>query len=228
MDLGDEIRRSWDVNAAAWVSAVREDAISSRAAGTNAAIVEAVGPTRPCRVLDVGCGEGWLARELARSGCQVIGFDGSVELIGRAKEQHDARFLQINYAQLICDPALIDGAFDRIVCNYSLFEENITALLGVLLSMLAPQGRILIQTLHPSRALATSEGYMSGWRTETFETMGDGFRSSMPYYFRTFARWCSELHDAGLILSRCSEPVSSESGMPLSLILIAEKGTRHD
>jgi SAM-dependent methyltransferase len=33
---------------------------------------------RPSTVLDVGCGEGWFAREFAKLGCQVVGLDESV------------------------------------------------------------------------------------------------------------------------------------------------------
>ncbi|WP_221176052.1 class I SAM-dependent methyltransferase [Brevibacillus nitrificans] len=32
---------------------------------------------RPSRVLDVGCGEGWLARTLNEEGIDVVGIDGS-------------------------------------------------------------------------------------------------------------------------------------------------------
>jgi 2-polyprenyl-3-methyl-5-hydroxy-6-metoxy-1,4-benzoquinol methylase len=227
MDRSMQIRRSWDANAHAWTHAVRDGAIASRVAGTNKAILDCVTSARPCRVLDVGCGEGWLAAELASNGFEVLGFDGSRELIERAKEHSGPHFLQIDYAHLARNPSLIVGPFERIVCNYSLFEQNITSLLKVLLSKLTPGGSLIIQTLHPANHLLPGEQYRSGWRIETFQSMGTGFHSSMPYYFRTFPTWCDELRHAGFVLARCNEPGQAEHGAPLSLILEAERDTRY-
>ncbi len=67
--LSDEkILDSWHKNAAPWSLAVREGQIDSRRLVTDSAIVGAVEEygrayTRPS-VLDIGCGEGWLARAL--------------------------------------------------------------------------------------------------------------------------------------------------------------------
>jgi len=60
-----KIVESWRNNAHAWTSAVREQRIDSRALVTDRAIVEAVLARAPRSVLDIGCGEGWLARRLA-------------------------------------------------------------------------------------------------------------------------------------------------------------------
>lgn len=67
----DRLRRSWDANAHAWTDAVRNESIESRRLVTNAAIIEAVRSCGGQRVLDLGCGEGWLARALAAHGHAV-------------------------------------------------------------------------------------------------------------------------------------------------------------
>jgi 2-polyprenyl-3-methyl-5-hydroxy-6-metoxy-1,4-benzoquinol methylase len=141
MDKNRQIEQSWDANAETRANAVREGTLPGRLAVPNQAIVEAVGVERPCKVLDVGCGEGWLSEELAKSGCEVVGFDGHRWLIGRAHERGGPRFLHLNYAQWIGDPDLIADSFDRIVCNYSLFEEDITALLRLFLCFDALRAR---------------------------------------------------------------------------------------
>ena len=63
---------AWHANAQAWERAVREGRIASRKLVTDQAIVEAVLSRSPRTVIDLGCGEGWLARALARAGVQVV------------------------------------------------------------------------------------------------------------------------------------------------------------
>src|ERR1700689_2940465 len=63
-----KIVESWRNNAHAWTSAVREQRIDSRALVTDRAIVDAVLARAPRSVLDIGCGEGWLARRLGGRG----------------------------------------------------------------------------------------------------------------------------------------------------------------
>ena len=72
-------------NASAWSAAVRERRIESRRTVTDAAIVAAVLEQNPRRVLDVGCGEGWLARALSAHGIDVTGIDTSAPLIEAAR-----------------------------------------------------------------------------------------------------------------------------------------------
>jgi hypothetical protein len=51
---------SWQANADAWTAAVREQRIESRRLVTDAAILALA--LAPLRILDLGCGEGWLRR----------------------------------------------------------------------------------------------------------------------------------------------------------------------
>jgi 2-polyprenyl-3-methyl-5-hydroxy-6-metoxy-1,4-benzoquinol methylase len=88
----DALVRSWSRNAEAWTRTVREGGIESRRLVTDAAIVRAVLERRPERVLDLGCGEGWLARALAEHGLAVVGLDGSPELVEAARRAGGGEF----------------------------------------------------------------------------------------------------------------------------------------
>ncbi|RBJ73992.1 SAM-dependent methyltransferase, partial [Pseudomonas sp. MWU12-2534b] len=72
--------QSWNHNAKAWIEAIRTGAIESRLNVTNQAIVLAVLGRQPERVLDLGCGEGWLLRELEKRGIDAVGVDGDATL----------------------------------------------------------------------------------------------------------------------------------------------------
>jgi 2-polyprenyl-3-methyl-5-hydroxy-6-metoxy-1,4-benzoquinol methylase len=220
---------SWEANAAAWTSAVREGAIASRRAGTDAAIVaactEAVPTLAGASVLDVGCGEGWLARALAERGARVLGVDASAPLIERACEAAGGaprapRYEVASYEAMHADPAVARGPFDLVVVNFALLGDPIAPALAACAARLAPGGRVVVQTVHPW--VAAGDGpYASGWREETFAAFAVPFPASMPWYFRTLADWHDAIAAAGLRLVRLAEPVHPETRRPLSLVLVA-------
>lgn len=65
MDKNEKrILDSWQMNASLWAQAIRQQQIYSRAIATDAAILKAVSQLNPRTFLDIGCGEGWLSRQL--------------------------------------------------------------------------------------------------------------------------------------------------------------------
>ena len=225
LSVAQRLLASWDANAAAWTSAVREQRIPSRRAGTDAAIVQACLRVASSTVLDVGCGEGWLARALAAAGREVVGIDASVGLIEQAASiepenelKGRARFVAIGYETLIADAATLAGPWDLVICNFALLGDPLTPLLVALARRLSPNGRILIQTVHPWMAVGDSR-YANAWREENFQGFGVTFPSPMPWYFRTLGSWVEQLTAAGLSIRTLDEPTHPETGRPLSLLL---------
>jgi 2-polyprenyl-3-methyl-5-hydroxy-6-metoxy-1,4-benzoquinol methylase len=217
-DRESTIVRSWSANADAWTRAVREGRIPSRVAGTDRAILDAVRRHGRGRVLDAGCGEGWLARALAGEGWDVTGIDASEELIVRARALGGARYEIIAYDEVVREPAVAGGPYEVIVLNFALLGERIAPLLGALASRLGDDGRLIIQTVHPW-GTAGDAPYRDGWRVETFDALGGQFPAPMPWYFRTMEGWLDELATAGLIVARLEEPLHPETARPISLVL---------
>ena len=214
----EEILESWQHNAAAWSAAVREKRIESRRAGTDAAVVDAVLARGARRVLDAGCGEGWLARSLHDRGIEVTGFDGSAPLVERANAAGGGMFHHLTYADFIADPVRTGSAFDVIVFNFSLFSEDIAPVLSAARHTLRAGGALLIQTIHPfNDSLETP--YADGWREETFASMGPDFKTPMPWYFRTMASWLDTVRESGFALAGIREPFNKTTGRPLSLLI---------
>jgi SAM-dependent methyltransferase len=206
--VDQRITSSWDDNAAPWADAVRSGAIPSRRAGTDAAVVDAVARLRPARVLDLGCGEGWLARRLAGNpGCHVTGVDGSAELIRLARAA-DPRgtYIRADYAAIAADPTCLGGPFDVAVANFALLAEDIGSLLRAL-----PSGALVVQTV--------GGAYADGWREESFAGFGSGGWTPMPWYFRTLASWHADLAASGWRVTDLREPGDPETGRPLSLLM---------
>ncbi len=210
---------SWDTNAAAWTDAVRNQRIPSRRAGTDAAILAACARYDARAVLDVGCGEGWLARALATPARRVTGIDGSAELVARAAATDStARFEVVGYDALASDATVVAGPWDLIVCNFALLGDPLVPLLRALSLRLAPGGRLLVQTVHPWMAMGDGQ-YANEWREENFQGFGVEFPSPMPWFFRTLGSWVAQLGDAGLVIDTLDEPVHQDTGRPLSMLL---------
>lgn len=216
------LKESWDANAKAWAAAVRENRIESRRLGTDRAIVDTLLSRPAGRLLDVGCGEGWLARTLAPHGFAVVGIDGSPALIEAARRLGGGEFRVLDFDQLATDPGSVPGPFDTIVCNFSLLAEDIAPVLRALGHRLAPTGELIIQTVHP-RTAAGTQPYRDGWREESFSQFGGDFVASMPWYFRTLGSWIRELRAAGLAVTDCIEPLHPAEGHPLSLVLVCRR-----
>lgn len=214
----DRLVRSWHGNAEAWTRAVRDGLIESRRLATDEAILSALAEGAPARVLDVGCGEGWLCRTLAARGVDVVGIDASLPLVEAARAAGPGRYEHLAYEDLPARGAAL-GTFDAVACNFALLDEDLVPLLSALRARLAPGGRLLVQTVHPWGACG-DEPYRDGWRLETFADFGaQVFPEAMPWFFRTLASWHAAMTAAGFRVQHLREPSHPETGRPLSLLL---------
>jgi 2-polyprenyl-3-methyl-5-hydroxy-6-metoxy-1,4-benzoquinol methylase len=220
-----EIVQSWSANANAWTRAVREGRIPSRVASTDQAILDAVRRRTRGRVLDAGCGEGWLARALETEGFEVVGIDATEELITRARELGGGVFSTLAFEDIIAAPKAAGGPYEVIVLNFALLGERVAPLLSALGSRLRPDGRLILQTVHPWSGVGEA-AYRDGWRVETFDAFGGEFPAPMPWFFRTMEGWLAEISTGGLIVDRLEEPVHPDTGLPASLLLTMRRGAR--
>lgn len=219
-DGGSEARilAAWMANAQAWEHAVRGGVIESRTLVTDRAIVDAVLSRKPRKVIDLGCGEGWLARTLAAAGIDVVGVDVVPSLVEAAQAHGGGTFRVMSYEDVAAG-ALHERA-DLVVCNFSLLgHASVDGLLAAVPGLLEPGGALLVQTLHP--ASAGVEPYRDGWREGSWAGCGDGFGQPAPWYFRTLEGWLASFRGAGLRLIDLKEPLHPHTGRPASVIFLA-------
>ncbi|MGZ5058164.1 MAG: class I SAM-dependent methyltransferase, partial [Methylobacter sp.] len=175
---------SWRKNAPMWVVAVRDGQIESRRQVTDQAILDAVLSRSPRSVLDIGCGEGWLARELAAAGIQVIGIDAVPSLVEVAQHAGGGDFRVMSYEELAAGKLSV--SVDVIVCNFSLLgKESVEGVFGVVRSLLNQPGLFIVQTLHPVMVCGDLP-YRDGWREGSWAGFNSDFTDPAPWYFRTF------------------------------------------
>ena len=211
---------SWLKNATPWTAAVRESRIESRRLVTNQAIIDAVMSRTPKTVLDIGCGEGWLARALSERGVRAIGVDVVPALIDQANRAGGGEFRVASYEAIAAGE--LNVTVDVAIANFSLIgDESVANLLERAPSLITPSGAFIIQTLHP--VIATGDQpYRDGWRTGSWTGFSDDFTDPAPWYFRTLESWLSLLVRSGLRVVEMREPVHPGTGKPASVIFICE------
>ena len=105
---------------------------------------------RRAKVLDVPCGAGRLALELAAWGYDVTGIDQSAELVATAREEVEERDLRIDFRHGDMRDLPEDGQYDGLVClwnSFGYFDDagNLDFLRAVSRS-LKPGGRLVLDT----------------------------------------------------------------------------------
>ena len=102
------------------------------------------------RVLDIGCGGGFLAEEFAALGCQVTGIDPSPVSIGAARAHATAHGLHIDYRTGSGERLPVpDSAFD-LACCCDVLEHvsDLDRVISETARVLKPGGRYLFDTIN--------------------------------------------------------------------------------
>lgn len=215
------IAAAWRRDADAWATVVAEARIESRRLVTDRAIVDCLCALAPRCLLDLGCGEGWLARALAATGVDVHGVDIAPGLVERARAAGGARYSLMPYEDVANDA--LGERFDACVCNFSLLGARSTAaLVAAMPRLLSPGGAFVVQTLHPHVACG-DQPYRDGWRAGSWAGIDGDFGEPAPWYFRTLESWVALVIEAGLELAAVHEPRHPLTMRPASLILVARR-----
>ncbi|GCE06842.1 class I SAM-dependent methyltransferase [Dictyobacter aurantiacus] len=112
-------------------------------------------------VLDLCCGYGRHALELARYGCQVTGQDLSPRLLERAQASASEQQLQVRWLQGDMRTIPFENEFDAIINMFTSFgyfdsDEEDQKVLQQVHKALKPGGFFLLETIHQARVARTS------------------------------------------------------------------------
>ena len=113
------------------------------------------------RVLDLCCGYGRHALELARYGCQVTGQDLSPRLLEQARTSAAEQKLQVHWLQSDMRTIPFENEFDVIINMFTSFgyfdsDEEDLKVLQQITKALKPGGFFLLETIHQARVIRTS------------------------------------------------------------------------
>jgi ubiquinone/menaquinone biosynthesis C-methylase UbiE len=233
-----------------WVQIIRGNHDRYRTGLTNAAVFDAIGPASGLRILDAGCGEGYMARELAAQGADVLGVDSSPSLIEAASAltsgsgETSPRFHVNDVADLDAE----SSSYDLVLCNHLMNDlADPRGPIREFARVLKPGGRIVIMMLHPcfysdrtARANGSNQGIATTYFTQRRVTQRfnvDGITSpaEVTSWHRPLEFYAQALADADLSLADLREPHPTREQLesdpwwranfprPLFLLLVARK-----
>ncbi|GAA2654336.1 class I SAM-dependent methyltransferase [Nonomuraea recticatena] len=169
------------------------------------AMLQLAGDVSGARILDVGCGAGHYAAELAARDAQVVGIDGSETLLRHAEVRVNGRAeILLHDLEKPLDFAA-DASFDGAICALVLHHvKNRVQLLDELRRVLRPGGWLLISTTHPTADWRRFGGsyYSHDWSDRPVA----GGKFSIHYQRMPLETFLGELLTAGFVLERLIEP----------------------
>ncbi|TRX50927.1 methyltransferase domain-containing protein [Fulvivirga sp. M361] len=217
-----DILKSWQTNAEEWIKVINDGDIASRKV-TSPAVVKTVGAYHPAKVLDLGCGEGWLTRALNELNIPTTGIDATPALIDRAKKQGNGVFDVLSFEEIIKGNPISGAPYEAIVLNFCLYmKEETIQLLNALKNHLEGERLIIIQTLHPISFQLVKMKYEDQWLDDSWKGLPGNFVLPHRWYFRTLSCWLETLTSCGLILKAIEEPMAEEADKPSSIIFVCQ------
>ena len=105
------------------------------------------------RVLDIGCGGGFLAEEFAALGCHVTGIDPSAVSVGAARAHATGRGLRIDYRVGAGEDLPFPDAAFGVACCCDVLEHvaDVDRVAGEAARVLEPGGLFLFDTINRTR-----------------------------------------------------------------------------
>ena len=173
------------------------------------------------RVCDLACGQGVVARQLARRGAAVVGVDLSTKLLDFARRYEEVEPLGIAYLHDDAQPlaAVGDAAFDGVACNMALMDiPDLAATCRVVRRVLRPGGWFAFTITHPCAEMARRRTHLVREGSGVREVRGyfvegpwrsaspEGVRGKVDAHHRTLSTYLNTAVDAGLALERLAEP----------------------
>jgi 2-polyprenyl-3-methyl-5-hydroxy-6-metoxy-1,4-benzoquinol methylase len=216
--MKEHITASWEKNAAEWIRVIDNEEIASRKF-TNKAILQILAETPSDKVLDVGCGEGWLTRSLSAMGKTAVGIDAIRALLENARSKGSESYYELSFEAIMAGQPIPEARFDIAVFNFCLYKKDgLAILLANTKKAINKDGFIIIQTLHPYFLIKNGYPYKSRSMENSWEGLPGNFKDGHSWYARTLEGWISEISESGMQLAELRE-ISNAENLPVSLIL---------
>lgn len=190
-------------------------------------LLKLVGKVKGMRIIDVGCGSGVFAAELAKRGANVVGVDPSKEMIHIANREYGSKDGIEFYSESIQRFANhTDMEFDLAVSNMSLITiEDLYGALHSISNLLKTQGKFAFNISHPYfwnqyRQYEPNEFFeynKEHAQRGNFIISNDlrGLPSPTTHFHRPLEKYFQSLENASFIMENILEPIPNRDEMKL-------------
>lgn len=179
-------------------------------------------PAPSGRALDLGCGEGRLARDLEAIGHDVVGVDLSAAMVAAAREA--ALEMELHVADAAALP-FADASFGLVVAFMSLQDvDDLRGAMSEAARVLAPGGTLCLAVVHPlssagrflereADAPFVIEASYLDERTTDLTVERDGLAMRFVSRHAPLETYVEQLAAQGLLVERLREPKVPEAGL---------------
>ncbi|GHO95801.1 class I SAM-dependent methyltransferase [Reticulibacter mediterranei] len=187
------------------------------------ALLSLLGSVQGQAICDLACGQGWLARELARRGARMTGIDLAEQQIVLARQYEEQEPLGISYSvdDVQVGASVVEGCFDGSICILALMDiPDIEAVFRTCRRILKPGGWFVFAITHPcftapdAQWMETADQQIvravRGYFQERFwRSTAGGIRTRVGAYHRMLSTYLNTLATAGFALERLVEPIAT-------------------
>ena len=229
--MDERIAEQWETNAEVFAKLIGGTGTPHHREILNPCVDRLLGDVNGKKLLDAGCGEGYLSRHYAHKGAIVTGVDTSRKLIDICRKLAAQEEVSYDVGNICNLHFISNSAFDLVLCNLVLL--NIACLpesLGEFNRVLRPGGILVFSVVHPAfnvfgpgswevgekdpktRRRAgqyfkvdryfDEKEYLRYWRTRK----GEKFPKQFSFYHRTISTYVNALNSAGFSLVSLREP----------------------
>ena len=209
---------NWEAEAENWVRWARTPGFDAYWVYSPSFFEEIV-PSPGRQTLEIGCGEGRVARDLKARGHHMVAIDSSPTLLRYAKgADPDSRYELANASAL----PFADGSFDLVVAYNSLMDVgDMPAAVREASRVLEPGGQFCICVTHPlndagafesddpDAAFVIRDSYF-GRRPFDGHFERDGLQMTFHGWMYALEDYVRALEDAGFVIERLREPAASD------------------
>jgi ubiquinone/menaquinone biosynthesis C-methylase UbiE len=209
------LERAWEREAANWIAWVRRPGHDSYWYYGRSFL--GLLPPPGGRTLDLGCGEGRVARDLAAIGHRVTGIDASPSLVAAARTEDPSGDYVHGDATAL---PFADDAFDLVVAYNSLMDiEDMPGAVRETARVLEEGGRFCLAIVHPvnsaggfsddsSESAFVIDGTYLGERRYTDVLERDGLEMTFQSVHRPLQSYSRALEEAGFLVEAIREPAA--------------------
>jgi len=199
-------------------------------------ILRILGNLQGKKLLDMGCGSGYLTSELAKTAEQVIGTDFAPDFVKLCQKKYKAyQNLSFQTQDVIKKFKFSDQSFDIVLCKMVLqYIEDIDNFARESARILRHNGRVIVVVDHPFNSQFYYAQSLAGKKNPKYEGLKDYYsrdpqtklslwgKVELTWYPKTISDYIQPFIHAGLHLSTIEEYEEMKNGTKIPRILLLE------